>query len=50
MGSQQHVVGCRMKLEEEEVFCCVCVRVCVVVVVPTEKDSGVFVGIFGVLS
>ena len=52
MGSQQHVVGWRMKLEEEA-FCfvrvCVCGCVCVVVD-PTDSDSGVFVGIFGVLS
>lgn len=56
MGSQQHVVGWRMKLEEEA-FCCVCVCVCVcvrvrvsVVVDPADSESGVFVGIFCVLS
>lgn len=32
MGSQQHVVGWRMKLEEEA-FCCVCLCVCVYVYV-----------------
>lgn len=54
MGSQQHVVGWRMKLEEEA-FCFVCLCVCgcgrvCMVVDPTDSDSGVFVGIFGVFS
>lgn len=54
MGSQQHVVGWRMKLEEEAFCCvyvCVCVRVRVSVVVdPADSESGVFVGNFCVLS